>query len=1435
MQAPSGSPEQTRQLFVADLAKEQPTARALLFIKAPSEGAGDAADISTLEIMPSMAGGIIQAMLGDLLNHSNTSSGCSNGSGNKVPSSAAAPGQAPHDASFSSFLRRPDSRFFPNNQEISAVVTPDSPAAMHLAAILEEWCSTVDTVIKAGNNQKSPPCSNLEAALQQWKERNASLSALLSESPQSFVAAVCRAAAVGAPAALKRWRQAEVQLGEAALRAEECVTVLIQLGPPLAPFFHDSESAGPMTDLLSLMPRAFQRLQAVTTASQVYSQPMGLADLLGVLGLALAKRSRDSVAQGGKLWDQPKSALLEKLDAIVKVHALFESQCTEILTSVVQGADKGQVVVSSALNVAARPFTFVAKRCAKLYSLFATVMRITMLGKQSHIPGVSAIATSFFEIVGGLKRGSASTTDVLDFASSADGTGSVAGFERDMLDFQVHVNDLELALQDALRASFEAAVTTEHALGLLRQHAALLPADVVESEVDAMFATAFRRFAADVEAVQEHYEKYKTEPPVPRGATPVAGAIQWSRNLLRRIERPMRQFAAHEPLISAKESKKTIKAYNRLAQTLLEFEGLMHAAWAKNADAVVAKMQVPVLVQHPTTMHLYVNLDAAVQRVLQEGAWLGRLGLPLPATVRKAMLAGELLKSHYGALTAAVAALAGAQATLPPALRPLGQTMARGVVHRASPGLTTVFWTSATLGGFIHAFSQSVHRFCEVARRVGDMHVHRVEAAARAVSKIEFMALSSSASSLPCAEFVKSQEVRIAEQTAVLFQKDSEARTACEEVVELVAKELQQSGLHMDLKSQDHYLQHCGKMLRQAAEEAAAATITTLQKKLQDSPAAPATPPKSSAANLLASSANSMPFFALELRLDAPVIGVHPSLPEVKTMLSSCASSVLAVANKLPPWGNNSDATNTKDGKEAAPSKPPLRRGSVLAPQQRRGSIAGAPSQPKPALQSLAEAVDGMREAVAAHLRAFQPFAFLWTTDKEGAYATFMEGRPTLEDSEDQLRKLASLQADLEAVPTSLRISGALSLATDPLKHAVRAEIADWKAQFAQRLHAHARRQLQELQIKSRDLLARLSRKVEDIQDVAAVIKALEEAREGEAEEEQRTQILEELYALLVRHGIRVPKDESDALGDLLHSQRMVKQTAGEASQTLAASQDGFVQGVRSLSAALAQDSSQFRTSWDAYGPTVPGLAPPEASARLEKFKAEFESYRKRWERVGAGELLFGLPRTPLPGLEKIQEEIIALDQLYSLYKAVMGAVKERGTLPWTAAVATFDTLGGQVAEFQASSKKMPKSLREWPAFKECRGTIDELVGLLPLLEGLSHSAVRDRHWKEVSAITGVALPLPTEGLTLGHLLGAGLLSHREELEELCAAVVKEDALERKLKAVGEQWEGETFTFTEHKQRGPVILKVRKNYGLNIFLFASATSYDFMELLLFVQ
>lgn len=82
------------------------------------------------------------------------------------------------------------------------------------------------------------------------------------------------------------------------------------------------------------------------------------------------------------------------------------------------------------------------------------------------------------------------------------------------------------------------------------------------------------------------------------------------------------------------------------------------------------------------------------------------------------------------------------------------------------------------------------------------------------------------------------------------------------------------------------------------------------------------------------------------------------------------------------------------------------------------------------------------------------------------------------------------------------------------------------------------------------------------------------------------------------------------------------------------------------------------------------------------------------------------------------------------------------------------------------------------------------------------------RHWTELSSIVGTSLPLPSTGLTLSHLLQASLTKHQEEVEELCAGVTKEEAVEKKLKGVAVQWQAEGLTFAEHKQRGLVVLKV---------------------------
>ena len=185
----------------------------------------------------------------------------------------------------------------------------------------------------------------------------------------------------------------------------------------------------------------------------------------------------------------------------------------------------------------------------------------------------------------------------------------------------MNVAELETALQGFINASFENITSTEHALNLLKQFEAILQRDTLKSDLDSKYIVIFHNYGLDLETVQKIYDKQvkvfwfsllnagfetiasqKPTPPTTRNAPPVAGNIQWSRHLLRRIERPMHKFksaymllfecrtnltqqswcaidfADNKSIMITKESKKIIRTYNKVARALIEYETLWHHA-----------------------------------------------------------------------------------------------------------------------------------------------------------------------------------------------------------------------------------------------------------------------------------------------------------------------------------------------------------------------------------------------------------------------------------------------------------------------------------------------------------------------------------------------------------------------------------------------------------------------------------------------------------------------------------------------------------------------------------------------------------------------------------------------------------------------------------------------------------------------------------------
>jgi len=83
---------------------------------------------------------------------------------------------------------------------------------------------------------------------------------------------------------------------------------------------------------------------------------------------------------------------------------------------------------------------------------------------------------------------------------------------------------------------------------------------------------------------------------------------------------------------------------------------------------------------------------------------------------------------------------------------------------------------------------------------------------------------------------------------------------------------------------------------------------------------------------------------------------------------------------------------------------------------------------------------------------------------------------------------------------------------------------------------------------------------------------------------------------------------------------------------------------------------------------------------------------------------------------------------LCRLYVTVITTIRGFGDLFWVDVVEQIDTMTEQVNNFQNQAKKLPKALRDWQAFVDCKKVIDDFLEELPLFQQLASKAMRPRY-----------------------------------------------------------------------------------------------------------
>ena len=95
----------------------------------------------------------------------------------------------------------------------------------------------------------------------------------------------------------------------------------------------------------------------------------------------------------------------------------------------------------------------------------------------------------------------------------------------------------------------------------------------------------------------------------------------------------------------------------------------------------------------------------------------------------------------------------------------------------------------------------------------------------------------------------------------------------------------------------------------------------------------------------------------------------------------------------------------------------------------------------------------------------------------------------------------------------------------------------------------------------------------------------------------------------------------------------------------------------------------------------VSGIAPREASDRLNIYQAKFDELWRKFQTYSGGEELFGLTVTDYPDLQRIRKELNLLQKLYQLYNNVLETVNGYYDIAWTEI--DIEAINNQLLDFQ--------------------------------------------------------------------------------------------------------------------------------------------------------
>ncbi|KAJ8670776.1 hypothetical protein QAD02_002035, partial [Eretmocerus hayati] len=1203
----------------------------------------------------------------------------------------------------------------------------------------------------------------------------------------------------------KKWKKLEDYAVAVEILAEDNVKYLYVLEKFTFPLYRLDP-----THIGEHLPALIYVLQMIFSTSRFFNNKgMVTAVFVKITNqLILSCKSYLTSGYRESVWDISRSEMIAKMKHCIQLNEFYHQCYHEIRRKVRENSLDDPFEVSE-VHVFGKFNTF-KMRISRLIDTLETTSMYSIL-HSSKIEGIDSYAqkfSSFYERVIYQKY------DPLDFRK--------ADFDLDYEEFKKSVVETELDLRKFFYETVSNLPRIQQTLAMIKRFQKL---NFKQLWIDRKYLELSKVLEAEIEEMRDRYNEDRSNPPLPRNIPMISARIIWIRQLLKRIEIPMEIYKTRPRVMSHEKMQKSSKIYNALVAVFVHYEILHHKAWFDSTEIVRLALTSPLLLRNPRTNQYVVNFDPYIVEVVREADYILKFGLDVPDFIKIIFLHKNQLLYNLETVKTLLEDNNRLRRSIPPLFLRLMRPCLIEMETAFQPCLSVITWTSLKIPDVFENIRKTMDRIETFLKKVIDMKEARIDEIFASIANTTLMEISNHP------EYPEEFSKNILEfTTKVGFELGIKSSTAEQAVIGIINKfvdlitdpklaevkynwmdpskvnkpvtsqtkitegSFEQGFAPLDKSSKSnikHTHNDCMELfayfnqkLMDALVKCTKKTLEMLKKMISNS---------SILFKKVTDTDDEKVLMQTDFVLRIPHIVISPSIEELQNHFNKVMEGLFGLHKSVPMWGRQAGGEK-KDEQDTD---------DALLPESYHEFIVDHKEVMRSSM-SLQGAMLVLKDDIARISNIYLQYSYLWSETRNQQIKEFVKGQPPLYEIREEFNKYEDLFVEIDNIPP-IHIIGPLRINTNKMKVGLMTEAKSWKKILGSILSDTYREKLKVITDYIAGKNKVLIKPIRDLEDVRVAMKCLAEVREDFIPMDVELLFIEEIYGLLARYQIEISKEEQEIVDSFRYNFSNMLKTAKEVQATIVEMQAPLKNELTSGIAALKEEVKKFDSDFDTRGPLIVGIPAREAAERVLLFEAWFDDLCERNETYSSGEDMFGLEHSEFPVLHKRKRELNLLSKLYSLYLQVMHSVDGYFELQWQDV--DIEAIIAELTDFQNRCRRLPRALREWPAYIELKKKIDDFNEACPLLELMANKAMKERHWERMTEVCNFKFDVESESFTLATALEAPLLEHKNDVEDICIGAIKERDIETKLKQVIADWSVVNLEFGTFKQRGELLLK----------------------------